>query len=191
MLRAAADLFVNVGFAGATMDDVAQQAEVAVQTLYYSFRTKGQLLIEAVEYLASGQIDPQPVMDRTWVQQVMTASEAGDVIDLVVEHGTAIYRGVAPLLPAIRAASGDNDVASYWQATAKARRAGMRRMIGHLDELGALSRDPEEATDLLFALSSHETYRSLVVEAGWSEPKYISWLAATLRDQLTHRSPAD
>ncbi|MFZ1283261.1 MAG: helix-turn-helix domain-containing protein, partial [Propionicimonas sp.] len=44
MLETARELFIIDGYAATTMERIADRAGVAVQTLYYTFRTKGQLL---------------------------------------------------------------------------------------------------------------------------------------------------
>ncbi|MDQ1643731.1 MAG: hypothetical protein QOJ90_3082, partial [Actinomycetota bacterium] len=49
MLDSAHELFVSEGYATTTMERIAAEAGVAIQTLYYTFRTKGQLLREVIE----------------------------------------------------------------------------------------------------------------------------------------------
>ena len=71
MLESARELFVTEGYAATTMDRIADQAGVAVQTLYYTFRTKGKLLCEVVEATAAGEDDPPPVAQRPWMQKML------------------------------------------------------------------------------------------------------------------------
>ena len=53
MIDSARELFIADGYAATTMERIAQEAGVAVQTLYYTFRSKGQLLCEVVEATAA------------------------------------------------------------------------------------------------------------------------------------------
>src|SRR5687768_13468296 len=46
MLKAAYDLFCRHGWAGTTMNAIAEEAGVAVQTLYFTFHTKAAILSE-------------------------------------------------------------------------------------------------------------------------------------------------
>lgn len=184
MLAAAQDRFVASGYTATTMERVAKDAHVAVQTLYYSFRTKGQLLVAVIEYAAAGEVDPQPVMQRSWVRTALAFDSGHEVLKLMVDNGTAIYRGVAPLADAIQEALGEPAVAAHWTATATGRRNGMSRLIAHIDSLGQLARTVERATDITFALAGHETYRSLVGRAGWPEDEYRRWLLDLLSIQL-------
>ena len=107
MLDSARVLFISDGYAATTMDRIAGDAGVAVQTLYYTFRTKGQLLCEVVEVTAAGDRTPRPVAERAWAQEMLTATSGQRVLALAVEHGADIFVRAAPLWPAIAAASGD------------------------------------------------------------------------------------
>ncbi len=64
MLTSARDLFVQQGYAATTVEQIAGDAGVAVQTVYYTFRTKGLLLRELVEVTAAGEEPAVPVMER-------------------------------------------------------------------------------------------------------------------------------
>ena len=187
MLDSARSLFVSQGYADTTMARIAEGAEVAVQTLYYTFKTKGKLLIELVEVAgAGGEPDPVPVPRREWFRQMMSATSPQRTLALLVEHGTAIYERVAELWPALAAAVSDPDVARYWEGVATGRRNAQRSLVVRLADLDALKPglDVERATDLLVLLSGHAPYRALVQDAGWPVVEYRSWLFTTLVRQL-------
>ncbi len=189
MLDGARELFVTEGYAATTMERIAEEAGVAVQTLYYTFQTKGKLLCEVVEVTAAGEEDPAPVAQRPWMQEMLTASSGQRVLALGVEHGSDIFERAAPLWPAVTAAYADPRVEHYWRDVAANRRAGQGRMVARLAELGALRHglDPDRATDLVGALFGHDVFRSLVSEAGWSVPDYKAWLFPALVQQLLER----
>ena len=179
--------FVSQGYAATTMEQIAADAGVAVQTVYYTFRTKGQLLRELVERTAAGEDAPVPVMERPWIAEALSSPSAELALALVVEHGTEIYRKVSPLWPAVAAASAvDPEVERYWDGVTAGRRAGQDRVIARLAELGRLrtSLSLPRAGDLLFVLAGHDVYRSLVRDFGWPIADYREWLVATLVDQL-------
>src|SRR5688572_3063810 len=91
MLGSARDLFVAQGYTATTMERIADEAGVAVQTLYYSFGTKGQLLCEVVEVTAAGEDDAVPVAQRPWMQEMLAATSGPRVLALTVEHGADIF----------------------------------------------------------------------------------------------------
>jgi TetR/AcrR family transcriptional regulator, regulator of autoinduction and epiphytic fitness len=189
MLDSAAGLFISDGYAATTMERIAEHAGVAVQTLYYTFRSKGQLLCEVVEVTAAGDANAAPVAQRSWVQDMLTATSAPRVLALAVEHGADIFVRAAPLWPAVAAASTDQHVESYWRGVTANRRAGQARMVGRLTELGALREglDPDRATDIVVVLFGHDVFTSLVTQARWSVPEYKAWLVTTLTQQLLQR----
>ena len=187
MLDAARELFVEVGYAATTMTQIAEQAGVAVQTLYYTFRTKGQLLREVVETTAAGREDAPPVPQREWMIELLSTESAQRALALVVEHGTDIYARVAPLWPAVSAAAAaDPELDEYWRGVAAGRRAAEGRIAARLSELGALREglEVEQAGDLIYVLGGHDVYRGLVLEAGWTVLAYKGWLFSTLVRQL-------
>jgi TetR/AcrR family transcriptional regulator of autoinduction and epiphytic fitness len=187
MLDRARELFVTQGYAATTMERIADEAGVAVQTLYYTFRTKGQLLREVIEVTAAGERDAAPVAQRAWTQEMLTAPSAQRVLALGVEHGTDIFERAAPLWPAVAAAAAaDPDVEGYWRGVSDNRRAGQARMVARLTELGALRHglDPDHATDLVVVLFGHDVFHGLVSEAGWNVAAYKAWLFTTLVQQL-------
>jgi TetR/AcrR family transcriptional regulator of autoinduction and epiphytic fitness len=187
MLDCARALFVAEGYPTTTMNRIADDAGVAVQTVYYTFKTKGRLLCELVEVTAAGHPQPPPVTERPWMQQMLSARSGPRVLALAVERGTDIYERVAPLWPSVNAAAAaDPEVAHYWHGVTADRRAGQGRMVARLAELGALrpGLDPDHATDLVVVLFGHDVYHGLVTDAGWPVPAYKAWVFKTLVQQL-------
>lgn len=186
MLDAARDLFVSRGYAATTMEQIATEAGVAVQTMYYTFRTKGQLLCEVVGLTAAGDAEPVSRGQPLWMRETLSSSSAQRVLALAVEHGTDIYERAAPLWPAVNAAAAsDPYVEQYWRGVAAKRRAGQGQLVARLSEIGALrgGLTPERATDLVVVLFGHELFGGLA-EAGWTVPAYKAWLFNTLVQQL-------
>jgi AcrR family transcriptional regulator len=185
-------LFCDKGYASTTMESIAAASGVAVQTVYYVFRTKAQLLQEVIEVAAAGQHDPLPVMRRPWMQEALTTSNGARSLALNVEHGVDIYARVAPLGPAVHmAASLDPDIETYWRAIADGRRRGMSQLVAHLAASGQLNRELTlaRAGDILFVINSHETFLTLTHGCGWSVVDFKAWLYQTLCQQLLS-SPA-
>jgi AcrR family transcriptional regulator len=179
-------LFCAHGYTSTTMEAIAAEAGVAVQTVYYVFRTKAALLREVVETAAAGEPDPPPVAQRVWMQEALASTDGQRALAVAVEHGVDIYARVAPLGPAIQAAAADPDIHAYWQRVAQSRHDGMSLLVASLAEHGQLRPgvDPKRATDILIVIFSHETFLGLTSGAGWTVPEYKAWLFDTLRRQL-------
>jgi TetR/AcrR family transcriptional regulator, regulator of autoinduction and epiphytic fitness len=187
IVEAATRLFTTDGYTATTMEQVADEAGVAVQTVYYTFGTKGRLLCEAMEFAAAGAHDPIPVSQRPWVVEAMSTASAPRAVALSVEHGVDIYERVAPLWPAVNAAAAaEAAVEKYWGDVTAGRRAGMRRLIARIGELDGLRQDLDidTATDVMFVLNGHGTFHGLVIEASWSLNTFKAWLYTTLVQQL-------
>lgn len=186
MLDAAHELFRSQGYPATTMAQIADGADVAVQTLYYTFQTKGKLLIEVVEVVAAGEDDPAPVPEREWFREMMSSTDAQRLLALMVEHGTAIYERVAPLWPIVTSALSDPDVAAFWEGVAAGRRDAQRGQAARIAAIGDLKRGltVDRAGDLLFLIAGHAPFQALVEEAGWPIVEYKSWLFTTLVQQL-------
>lgn len=194
MIEAARDLFVARGYAATTMEQIASSAGVAVQTVYYTFRTKGRLLTEVLEVTGAGEDASEPASQRPWVHEMLSATTAQRVIAVGVEHGTTIYDRVAPLWPAVlAAAAADPSVDDYWRGVGVTRRGGQHAMVARVAELGGLRPGLElrEATDLVVVLAGHDVYRGLVQEARWTVPAYRGWLFTTLVAQLLGSGEVD
>ena len=159
--EAALARFSGHGYAATTMDAIAQDAGVAVQTLYFIFHTKAELLIAALTIAGGGPSAPEDVLARDWIAGVIEAPTGARRLALIVEHGNEIHRRVGPLLPAVQsAASVDPDVALAWRGLVDRRRYGMRRVVDEVfaprGELRA-GLDQALALDLLFGLHRAES----------------------------------
>ena len=66
MIRAAQRVFIASGYAGARMIDIAAEAGVAVQTVYFTFHTKAELLQACYELAVLGEDDPRPPPGQPW-----------------------------------------------------------------------------------------------------------------------------
>jgi TetR/AcrR family transcriptional regulator of autoinduction and epiphytic fitness len=187
VVDAAYRLFCDGGYAATTMELIASSAGVAVQTVYYVFRTKAQLLQEVVEVAAAGEHDPVPVIERPWMREAMASPDAHRALAVSIEHGVDIYARVAPLNPALAvAAAADPQVAAFRARIAGTRRRGMSAMVSGFSERRQLRSGVtvERATDVMFVVISHETYLGLTHDAGWSLPEYKAWLFQTISQQL-------
>jgi AcrR family transcriptional regulator len=181
ILAAAAELFAEHGYAGTTVEAIAERAGYAVQTIYYTFGTKAQLLREMLTSFGARDGEPADTAGRDWVADARSATDARESLAISTRAGADIYRRVAPLYPAILAAvSSEPEVADVWDRVLEAKRDTIRRQMEHLDTLGALRVDVAEATDVSFSLNSIEVYRLLVETRGWDHERFAEWLHTTL-----------
>src|SRR5918997_1480303 len=82
IIAAAASQFVAHGYGATLLDQVAEQAGVAVQTVYFHFGNKRTLLKEALDVAAVGDDDPVPLMERPWVKEIRAETDPRRIIEL-------------------------------------------------------------------------------------------------------------
>lgn len=187
MLNAAASLFAGRGYVPTTMADIADEAGVAVQTVHFTFHTKAELLRDLISVVSAGEEEPKPVMERPWVREALVSDDPQRTLALSVEHGTDIFRRMAPLRNTVEtAASIDPEVAALWKSIAAARRAGIGKLLQAIAERGQLSarHTVRAAADIMCVIHSHDAFLSLVARCGWSVEEYKAWQYETLCEQL-------
>lgn len=193
IVDAAAELFVQQGYAATTLEQIAARAGVAVQTVYFHFGNKRSVLAQVADVAAVGDDEPVPLLDRPWVAQMRAASDASRAVDIWCEQSADIFARVAPILRIVRdAASTDPDMAAQWDTNQQQRRTAHRMLAEHLAERGALRPDlmVQEATDVVFALISLELYVLLTSQCGWTAERWRSWTSSTVRDAVLSRESA-
>lgn len=104
IIDAALVRFRDQGYAATTMETIAADAGVAIQTVYFIFHTKAELLLAAVKVAGGEPGDPEDPVERDWFAQVASASSGIRRLAIIVERGNEIYRRVGPLMASVRAA---------------------------------------------------------------------------------------
>jgi AcrR family transcriptional regulator len=178
-------LFSAGGYPTTTMDAIATDAGVAVQTVYHVFNTKADLLREVIEVAAAGRHDPPPA--PAWVEEVFAENDGRRVLALTIEHGIDMSTRVAPLIAAINAAaSTDPSFADYWDASCSVRRNGTAEIVTRLAATGLLRAGlgTQRAADIFYATGSHETLSAFLRDCGWSLEEVKAWYYEMACNQL-------
>lgn len=185
--KAAYTLFCERGYAGTTMEDIAAAADVAVQTVYFTFHTKGELLSRAYDFAVLGEGDPLPPEEQPWYGRMVAEPEIVPALRHAVEGIGEILRRATPLDTVVRAAAGaDPDPGRVRAKHERWRAEGYRRMVDLLASKSPLRRGiaEERATQLLLLYVGMDVYRVLVIDFGWTQDDWISWTAATIGEQV-------
>jgi AcrR family transcriptional regulator len=186
ILRAAYSLFAAHGYPVVTMAAIAAEAGVAVQTLYFTFGTKAELLQHTYDYAVLGDGEPVPPAEQSWYRDMRTAEDLGEALRILVENVGAVMARTAPLDEFVRAASIEPEPARVRQATEIRRRESWRDMVQSLGGRFPL-RDGltvERATDVLMVVMSPSTYQSFVGLYGWTPAEWQEWCAHALHTQV-------
>lgn len=158
------------------MAAIAEQADVAVQSLYLRFGSKLAILKAALDAAVVGDLEPIPLLARPWVKKIEDASDGPTAVRLFVAETSRILGRTYPIYAAVqRAAAGEAGV-----LLAENRR---QRYEGNLVIARLLSKKAgfakglsvPAAADRIFGLVSEDHYGLLVSERGWSAEEWQSW----------------
>jgi AcrR family transcriptional regulator len=185
--RSAAKLFAERGYQGTPMDSIAADAGVAVQTVYFAYRTKPELLVAAFDQAVKGTLDAPPPNEQEWHQLAIAQADKNPskAIAHFVDGVMDILRRLAPLQP-VMISSPDDEVRVAFKEREQWRHEGYRQIIEELARHGRLRADldVDRATDLLFAVLSPELHGLLCGVRGWAPDAFREWALTTLEGQL-------
>lgn len=188
VLRAARDAFVEFGYHGATMSDIARRAGLAVQTVAYFFGTKPKLLSELISATVRREMGDTAPLDRDEWEHAMATSVTGRLlVDTFVDGGHPILHGVAPLMDVARiGALTDPEVAAVYRFHEDWRERDFAQFTGWLADRGALQDGltREQATDIALAVFGPEMYLVLSRSRGWSDDAIREWMSSSLKRLL-------
>jgi AcrR family transcriptional regulator len=176
---AARTLFGRSGYGATTLQAVADEAGVAVQTVYAVYGSKAGILTEL-----RSTILHQPQAEDLFAQ-AMREVKAKRKLELFAQsirqrwewgHDiVAIHQDAGATDPSVRA--------EVDQVLGR-RRAGIARLASSIEADLTPGIDVNDAAAILDALTLPEVYAQLTTVNGWSPDGYERWLARSLKRQL-------
>ena len=186
---AAKDAFERLGWSGATMRSIADQAGVSVKTVEALYRTKAELLKEVVDYTIAGDLLPIPVLARDSVTAMEAAPDAPAMVGLHARHTRAISERAAPIFWVVeQAAPAHQDVARLWAQMCDNRRTGARWAATTLLTKPGLPPhlSQDYAEEVFWIAIDPGTYRSLTLGRGLSPAGFETWIRNFYVKMLLH-----
>jgi TetR/AcrR family transcriptional regulator of autoinduction and epiphytic fitness len=183
VLDAAETLFMRDGYAATAMTAIADQADVAVQTLYVVFGTKRAILTELIDARVVDDDHAGSLPAREDWQEMEREADPRRQIALFAQVATRVGSRSAAINEVLAAAAGaDSEIAGIYEQQRQARYKDERRLARSLARKRALRSGLSEthATDIIWAIASTRTYRALVFERRWTNDQYERWLADLL-----------
>jgi AcrR family transcriptional regulator len=179
IVAAAGELFLERGYTAASLREVAELAGVARPTVAAAFGSKPALLRQVVDEALAGDDEPVPVAQRPWFAPVWEATRPADVLDAYAGVCTLVATRAARVFEIVHRAAGESpEIAELWTTLARNRRLGAEMVVGHVAASGPLRTDVpyDHVVDGLWTLNDPATYTNLVLDRGWSEPDFRTWL---------------
>ncbi len=183
ILEAARAMFEELGYYGAGLEAVAKKAGVSRQAIYLHFPYKAELLTAL--HLHIFATDVVPALERHPITDQVTALDALDAtIAVDVEVASKVWRIHEALAmarrqhPEVEETLRPREEERYGELLDLGRRLERERALPPEIRVGTFA-------DMLWGLMNTGTYRSLVVERGWSLDQYKRWVRNTIRLQIS------
>ena len=183
ILQASGSLFAERGYVATTIDAVAAQAGVAADTVYAIFGTKKALLSALIDLQVTGSSDGSDVLAGEGPRAVRVLSTQPEMIAGFAADIAPRVERVRPIEDVLRSAAViDPDIADLRARMQENRFSKLKAFAEWLAAIGPLrdDMDIDEATAIVWTLTSPEVNRMLRDVRGWSAPQYEQWLATTL-----------
>lgn len=183
ILHAANAEFAEAGYQAATMARIATRAGVAVQTVYFNFRSKSFLLRELIAQSVMGFTGPQKPDDTDWFNATLQEEDGGAALRAFAAGALPIFSRASTAAETARlAAPTDPDVAEVYMESERLRAEQFERFATSLERHCALrpGLGAGKATDVLLTMASAQTYLQLTRLRGWSDDEWAEWLGEAL-----------
>ncbi len=171
ILETAESLFISLGYAAVTMENIARHASVSIATAYLYFPGKAAIveaMAEAVVSAADLSVE-QIERETDPVEQLRSGAR---IIRLLNERSWL----VADILRSARGS--DEGLRTVWETWQQRHLAANRRAVTALDATCGLRAGLgiDAAADAFYALAGPDVYQALVHERGWSADRYERWM---------------
>lgn len=193
IIAAARELFVERGWRGTTLTDVARAAGVSDRTIYVRFAGKAQLLKRVVDVAVVGDTRPVRLADRDWVDVLMTAPTLEERLAADAAGTAELMDRIAPVLAVAMQAEGEEpSLAAAAQAAREDTLRQGRRFWEKLHADGLLHPDVdlEWVIGTAALLANAETYVHMTRTLRWTREEYQRWRHRTWWHLATVPSPA-
>jgi AcrR family transcriptional regulator len=181
IVEATRELLQSEGYAGMTIEAIAQRAEVSAQSVYAIFKSKTGILIALLDQSTFGPNYEEIVLQARGATDPETrlrlAARVARQIRGAQSAAFDLMRGAGVVAP---------ELAKLEQQRERLRYEGEENVITFLRDAGRLrpGLSHQTARDIFWMLTGGDVYRMLVRERGWSPQKYQDWLADTLVHSL-------
>jgi AcrR family transcriptional regulator len=192
ILEAAQRRFEKQGYASTTMAAIAEEAGVALKTVYVAFEAKSGVLRALWNLRLRGDRDDVPVAQQDWYREVVEEPDPERQLRLNARNSRARKVSIAALLDVIRSgALVEPEIEELWNRIESEFHDNQRVVAERLHKKGALRRglDVDRATDILWTIN-HPNVWQLLTGRGWTPEEYEKWTADLACAQLLNQPAA-
>jgi AcrR family transcriptional regulator len=182
-------LFLNQGYAATTMPEVAVDAEVAVQTIYLTFGTKGGLLQAVFDWVVLGPDGIPPHLMPWWP----AADDGYGIEEAVRRFVDGTIELLARAAPLVWTVLGDDTAHAGYDHNEQLRRFGYAELVTVLTQKHPLRAGltPLRARDVLLVLTGPQLFVQYIRDLHWTEDELADWTTAAVLEQVFDVDEAD
>jgi AcrR family transcriptional regulator len=175
-------LFARRGYAATSIEAIAEDAGVAVATVYAAMRSKRAILLALLD----------TIEHEAGVAQLADDLEAARAdplrqLEVVIDLDCRLFEENLDVLEILRAArAADPRLTPIWREGGRRRRRGQARLVRSWAEAKLLAPGlgQRQAADILWALTGPDVYRLFVFESRWRTARFRRWLRGALASLL-------
>ncbi|KQN94823.1 TetR/AcrR family transcriptional regulator [Arthrobacter sp. Leaf69] len=186
IVQAAGRLFAADGYVRTTIDGIAAEGGVAVQTVYNSVGNKAALLSAVLDSAAAGPGAQAGVLDFMR-ERTRQAADLDALVNVLADWFAEVHPRTAGITAVIAGAATVDDAAAQLETDrAQQRLRRYEEAAAAARARGGLSSGMSDAEGAaaIWSLGHPQTYRALVQDAGWSTTAYREWIAKALAAAL-------
>jgi AcrR family transcriptional regulator len=187
VLDTATHLFVERGYAGTSIDLIAETAGVGRSTVFAAAGGKPWLLKTAHDRAVVGDDEQVPVADRPEARTLFAMTDPAEIITAYAGIISTAAQRVSAIHEVVRSAAGvDAEIHQLWTDINHQRLTGAETIATLLKKKRGLRKglSADNARDIIWIFNDPGLHRALVGDRGWDQHHYRSWLTVTLHHQL-------
>lgn len=192
VLDAATRLFVGRGYAGTSIDAIADEAGVGRSTVFTAAGGKPWLLKTAYDRAIAGDDEPIPVREREHALRLFEMTDPSTIVDAYARFIAGAAQRVSAIYEVVRSAAGsDEEVDQLWADIGEQRLVGAGQIVELIAKNGGLRKGltTPRARDIVWIYNDPGLHHALVINRGWSQKRYRDWITDNLRHNLLDSPP--
>jgi AcrR family transcriptional regulator len=187
ILATAMRLFLERGYGGVTVGDIARDAAIAVPTVYASTGGKAAILATLID-----QAERDPIVEQT-LAAIRETRDSHEVVRITA-HGTRVdnqrYHDIIQVM--VAAATLDQTATATLVESDRRYRQALAQTAHRLQDLHALKPGLtlDQATAILWFYLGHQAWHLLVADRQWSWDDAEAWLGEQASTALLEPQPS-
>jgi AcrR family transcriptional regulator len=181
ILDAAGELFLERGYARTTVQDLAERAGVARDTVHAIFGGKPRVLTALIDQRLVPDGSVASITQTPAAQAIRDEPDPRRQIEMFAEWITGISTRLRPVFEILRTASAvEPEMADVFAEMDRFRMKNMQLYARWFAARGDLRVSTKKAGEIIWALSSPDVARMFCDELGWSQAQHARWLGDAL-----------